>query len=735
MTARQNLSPKATSTVLETRSQSLFLAFAKAFDKKFSGEKNHKVMMDWCAELFDKIKPQNLIDREKKLIAEQKKKTTDKKIDLITPHRFNQFNPVVYEILWDDFSIVLSTADTTQRKTEIIQLIGECYRQAVSLDFIEQHEKENTDFARNLEQNRMHAQGEKQENADKLSSTCEHIKQHIAKYSTHDEEIELGVHDTAFTYFTNRYRRHQQVNAEINADMDKLQIQIDCGELKPDALKIAKASVQDRINQLNFSIQSLNEFKIAESNDLSCFQQNAFNALQSEYNRLWMEISSDTEIFNAIIQEDQKATLIPSFTAKTITELFTIQAAWTEDAKREKKDHDAITDITTSQYSTTAAFFKAAINIALLGEWTTRTKPIWDELKDHLLKLHETWCKNTKQNINIISRANTIKQIREKLIAEQKADQSARFDDADESYIEAKKVSDDLKAKHEAFCQRINAEIRAKYLNIFKVNAKKQTSLLAECQQSHSRLKTIKISNVKKKAESAPKEIELDGGSREQSRPLLAHDQLDEGPKPQRRDRVSIAMPTATQTGAVATQPQTAQPMLRKTRLSALFGFLCSGGGAAAALLIPVPVVNLVVGGILAFCGLVSLIKSAYHYCQYRNASNSRPDPATGTVGEYEPPRHIAARKPNTEGRNQKDIRLKLSKTHPIAIKVREIGLDPDLGQVVNGGIAFSCRDNKRVLYFAPNGKVQLQQERVTSTLAEVTPAIIQQVRPEYRLA
>jgi len=661
----------------------LFDNLGRAFSAKICGAATHKSYSEWAAYLT-MCTEQKSIDERQKLAAESKKPAPG------PTEKITRFSPALYVRLWNEFATIKKIDPSGN---PLLLLIGHFYRIAGSLDFIENLERENEFYQRQLSEKKYSESIRPRPDASDFSTRKTSFEEKCLR------SYKPQIAEMALTFLQEQFNKHATETKTIVEEINTLEEKI-ANEEDADRLTYLKTRLLEKITEKKAELKTDLTLTIEKKAErlpiIEPFNRfGIFKSLQEEYDNLNQQIITLNQYYEEQQQKTERTSTIPIILAKSVEELYVIQHA----ATTEKRFlDDKLKNI-------------ERIIQANNPYWLSFPEE-WKELKDQAMTLHKILYQPTKDVVidrdTIPIRIQQLQAQRETLIRQQRSDETKRIKDAEDSQYALAHETKQLRDAYENYSQCNNQEIVKAYKNACKIHSGVYKQQDSQYDALKKRVEKITLRKSADERKIQPHHTaRIDAPSDHLRTTLLPHHDTQEkkrsAPLPEK-----VIPPTN---------------LLKKAKTSAACGTIAASAGAAAIVFLAFPI-GWIIGGAFALMGMTGWIASACYYKNHRSSTSKN----ISSV----PLSSITDSKNSTS-----DIRDNLARVNPIASKIRSFGLNPEKAKAdTKGGLRFSLTNGK-FLHFSVKG--MRLYDKNNQTFATITSTKIPQeislvISDEYRL-
>lgn len=694
-TEKTTLTPSSTLAALN---EALFAAFSE----ETSGEHNQNALMLWTAQVAETLQGKS------------------------------SYDPACYQAIATEFQ---PPKGISNRKKEMLMLCNYLYRIAISVDFIEELEKENQEHILKSDAKNVAKQLEAHEQlySERKLVDITQIQTKLAAYeqkSTIELKSILPVITTR--YIANELKKHDKEIIGYQQELTVLEAKIDT--TATEVLERLRENLSERVlfskKQLNSKLVIAAEEKKSATPALhpQFSHEPELTEIEDLYHVLNQEIADLEHEYQKQAQKDEKKSVLPALTKEQLRDLEIILKISIVDSKKKDETAKLLQRVITYQYGTKSK---------LIGN----TKQKWDDLCALALEINTKWCQprssgplDIHTRKSIAERALAIREQREDLIEQAKAAEVKRIATAQVRLNQLASAKAKLQELRTAFCQRTNTQLQT----ALKASNKAAKTHIQKRDQDYTTLSSHlaaldfdfeKVKKERAKQELVKKQHPLMNTIRE---PLLAETratevaiEIKEPPRSAPVRSQSRAVPSKVITRQVP--PPKPHPSKWYKALTAV-GTVFAAGAAALFYFLSGPV-GWAAGGVAGAIALSSWIGAGVNYKKCQKDARVSPEPVS-------PP---SAHAP-TNGRGTTQIELALQASPVVAeANARKIGLNPKRAERgPEDSLQYTLKSGVKLCFLASGGaRLYNADQTKYSQLADVplTGKLALDIPAKYRLS
>jgi hypothetical protein len=418
---------------------------SNAFSRTVSKEHNEKAFGEWNLQLLSKLQSTAYF-----------------------PARFEQK-------VFTDFAKDFKTSQKlSSRKTEMFKLATQLYQMAMSLDYVEQLEEDNSKHGGNEYQRLM------QEASQARPDLKTFEKEQIEFKELCQSDIKADIAQLAYKHLEAQYNQHDEEAKKFDDLVDKLERKLQSAtDIAP--IEAEKKKLLDDIKAKKKALPKAEDLKFDKKVDnaptiLPPFATcPAFKRIKSEFDRLTQEIKRIDQHYENQKEPLDRKTAIPEIQPEELKAIRNIQNGFVP-----PKDQKAL--IQTEM-------------VATINGQHWKKRPQWDALRECAITLHHSVYFGNSMG-NIVARAGKILQTRAELIAAQKEKIEKKDVSADAAQVNFNSEAKEVRQVFSAFCSVANQELQRQYAVQCKEYAVVRDQKKYVYKRIEQRLNTLKIAET-----------------------------------------------------------------------------------------------------------------------------------------------------------------------------------------------------------------------------------------------
>ncbi len=465
-------------------------ALGKAFSKKICGTDLHKRFTEWYAYLLSNLE-QDSLNTNLRTFNESKK---------INPgSSLTRLSPAFYKLLWQKFCLIHKI---DPEEESILELVGNLWRVALSLDTVERFEDENRYYRNWLEEQKSIKDIQEKPDSYRFINDKNRFLQNCTR------EYEAHIKEKTHDYFKTLQKKHIQNADQIAKRIEGLEEEI---TQNPDEAHIndLKEVLLKTISSCKTLLKEDIHLQLSKNPKMEAISypfnhSGIFKSLDEDYKDLLMGVESLGDFYTEQQKKPRVRQLIPIIKAQSLEELYV-----TQDISSAKKRNKA-------EYSSEVIKRIERIMKSSCPSWAKHPEE-WLELKSVVIAQQNRWNLPNDKDESMSIRIYNLKKSRENLIRRQQDEINARINQATEDQYQLAHYTIEIESAYLDYCKRNNSIIAKIFTDIcqeyerplkqleknYKIHEKTIHSIMSKfindhkTSQSYERWLAIEIKRIK----------------------------------------------------------------------------------------------------------------------------------------------------------------------------------------------------------------------------------------------